>query len=171
MKMLMQVTRKNWLLPFTFLCLIVSGGLTGLLLAARTQTLSLESNLIIDDFSRAADHNNNLIWTYISDQTKEPGKTGGKNFLQNTGRSCLYIKEFVPRSRSLTLLGTIAALRKYTDIKTAGHDGMGVEVDLEQEQGAHGDSDRPHHPAHRPHDHFGHHQQDHLQQQQRVHHE
>jgi peptide methionine sulfoxide reductase msrA/msrB len=120
MKTQMHFTHRNWPLLLTLLCLIVSGGLTGLLLAARTQTLSHENTLTIDDFSRTADHNNNLIWTSISDQTKDHDK----NFIKINSRSCLNIKEFVPRGKSLTLLGTKQVLSKQTDIETAGHDGI-----------------------------------------------
>ncbi len=119
MKTQTEYTRRNWLLYLTLLCLIASGGLT-----ARAQTTRPLSSLTIDDFSRTGSHKNSLIWTSISDQAKDNSTTGGKHFVQNSGRSCLNIKQLVPRNKSITLLGTKLVLGKYTDIKTAGHDGI-----------------------------------------------
>jgi peptide methionine sulfoxide reductase msrA/msrB len=101
------------------LCLIASGGLT-----ARAQTISPVNKLTIDDFSRAAGHKNSLIWTSIADQSKDSSSTSSKHFVQESGRSCLKIKQLVPRNKKLILLGTKAVLGRYTDIKTAGHDGI-----------------------------------------------
>ncbi len=124
MKTQMQVTRKKWLLPLIFLCLIASGGLGGWLLTARAQTISPVNNLTIDDFSRARSHKNSLIWTSIADHAKDNSATDTKNFVQESGRSCLNIKQLVPRNNSLTLLGTKPVLDNGSNINTAGHDGI-----------------------------------------------
>ncbi len=124
MKTQVQVTRRKWLLLLTFLGLIASGGLGSRLLTARAQTLSPVNNLIIDDFSRARGHKNSLIWTSIADQAKDNSTTGANNFVQESGRSCLNIKELVPRNKSITLIGTKPVLDNNSNINTASHDGI-----------------------------------------------
>ena len=124
MKTQTHVTDIKWLISLIFLCLIASVGLTGWLLTAKAQTLSPTSSLTIDDFSRAAGHKNSLIWTSISDQTKDYSNTGDENFVQDSGRSCLNIKELVPRNKNLILLGTKPVLSNNTEINTAGQDGV-----------------------------------------------
>lgn len=115
----MEFTRRNWLLPLALLCLVASGGLT-----AHAQTTRPLSSLTIDDFSRTRGHKNSLIWTSTSGQTKDYGKTGGKHFVQENGRSCLNIKELVPRNKSITLLGTKPVLDNNSNLNIAGHDGI-----------------------------------------------
>jgi len=124
MKTQIQFTHRNWLLPLTLLCLIASGGLTGWLLTARAQIAGSVSSLTIDDFSRAPGHKNSLIWTSISDQTKDYGTPGSKNFVQINSRSCLNIKQLVPGNKSLILVGTKAVLNNDSNINTVGHDGI-----------------------------------------------
>ena len=124
MKTQMQVTHRKGLLLLTFLCLIASGGLGSRLLTTRAQTLSPVNNLIIDDFNRARGHKNNLIWTSIADQAKDNSTTGANNFVQESGRSCLNIKELVPRNKSITLIGIKPVLDNNSNINTAGHDGI-----------------------------------------------
>ena len=119
MKIQMEYTRRNWLSYLALLCLIASGGLT-----ARAQIAGSVSSLTIDDFSRAGRHKNSLIWTSISDQAKDNRTAGGNNFVQESGRSCLNIKQLVPRNKNLTLLGTKPVLDNNSNISTAGYDGI-----------------------------------------------
>ena len=128
MKTQMHDTHRKWLLPLIFLCLIASGILGGWLLTAHAQTTRSSNNLTIDDFSRARRHNNSLIWTSIADQVKDSSTIGANNFVQESGRSCLKIKELVPRNKSVTLLGTKPVLDNNSNINTAGQDGIYVRV-------------------------------------------
>lgn len=124
MKTHIKLTGRNWLFPLALLCLIASGGLTGWLLTARAQTPGPVNTLTIDDFSRTAGHKNSLIWTSITDQTKDYSRTDSKNFVQESGKSCLNIKQLVPRNKNLILLGTKPVLDNNSNINTAGHDGI-----------------------------------------------
>jgi len=124
MKILIEHTHRNRLLLATLLCIITTGVLGARLLRSRAQTLSPVKNLAIDDFSRAAGHKNSLIWTSFTDQTKDSPKTENENFVRESSRSCLYIKEPVPRGKSLTILGTKPELGNNTDINIDGHDGI-----------------------------------------------
>ena len=124
MKTQTEYTRRNWLLYLAFLCLIASGGLGSRLLTAQAKSLSPVNNLKIDDFSRARGHKNSLIWTSTSGQTKDSSSIGTNNFVQESGRSCLNIKELVPRNQSITLLGTKPVLDNNSNLNTAGHDGI-----------------------------------------------
>jgi len=124
MKTQMQFTHRNWLSYLTLLCLVASGGLGEWSLTARAQTAASVSSLTIDDFNRAGGHKNSLIWTSIAEQTKDYGTAGGKNFVQNSSRSCLNIKELVPRNKTLTLVAAKPVLDNNSNINTAGHDGI-----------------------------------------------
>jgi peptide methionine sulfoxide reductase msrA/msrB len=119
MKTQTEYTRRKWLSYLTLLCLVASGGLT-----AHAQIPGSVSNLTIDDFNRAGHHKNNLIWTSIAGQMKDNSTTGANNFVQESGRSCLRIKELVPRNKSITLVGNKPVLDNNSNINTAGHDGI-----------------------------------------------
>jgi len=124
----LQFIRRKWFLSFTLFCIITSGGLGMSLLTAQIRKSSSANNLTIDDFSRTIGHRNSLIWTSISEQTKDSRKAPSENFVQDTGRSCLKIKELIPRNNSLTLVGTRPVLDSNGDIKTGGHDGIYIKA-------------------------------------------
>ncbi|MDT8303631.1 MAG: bifunctional methionine sulfoxide reductase B/A protein [Sedimentisphaerales bacterium] len=124
MKTQKQITRRKWLLYLILLCFIASGGLGSWLLTANAQTARSSNNLKIDDFSRARRHTNSLIWSSITGQTEESSPIGANNFVQESGRSCLKIKELVPRNNSVTLVGTKPVLDTNSNVSTAGHEGI-----------------------------------------------
>jgi peptide methionine sulfoxide reductase msrA/msrB len=121
MKTQKHVINIKWPIPLIFLCLIVSGGLGARFLTTRAQTLSPASSLTIDDFSKPKGSTSNLTWiTAFGDDYKT---TDGR-FVQDTGRSCLYIKETVARGKSLEIIGTKAVHSNNSDISIAGQDGI-----------------------------------------------
>ena len=85
-----QFIRKNWLLLFTLLFIIISGGLGLNLLTAQNQKSSSVSSLTIDDFSNHKGNTSSLSWTKASG---DDYKTTDGRFVQNPGRSYLNIKE------------------------------------------------------------------------------
>lgn len=121
MKMQFNLSRRNWLLLILFLSLVISGGLGARFRKSRTQTPDPLSSLTIDDFTKTRGNQNGLGWiTAIGDNFKT---TDGR-FVQDTGRSCLNIKEPVPRSQSLEIIGSRPTLSNMTGINISGHDGI-----------------------------------------------
>ena len=116
-----QFIRKNWLLLFTLLFIIISGGLGLNLLTAQNEKSSSVSSLTIDDFSNPKGNTSSLTWTTASG---DDYKITDGRFVQNTGRSYLNIKEPVARGKSLVIIGSKPVLSNITDIKTGEHEGI-----------------------------------------------
>jgi peptide methionine sulfoxide reductase msrA/msrB len=124
MKIRKTSTRTNWLILAVALCLTTSAVFAARLLSSRMRNTAPVQTFAIDDFSRAAGNRNHLIWKSVSDRTEDFTRADSKSFIQDAGRSCLNIKDAVPRGKSLVLLGSKPELANHTEINVGEHDGI-----------------------------------------------
>ena len=115
---------KLWVLMPVFFFLIVGVGFCGLLFNDRASPAGFSPGQIIDDFDNAEGYKSNLIWTLMPEQTKANNITAQKEFVQNDGRSCLYIRRLMPSKNNWIIVGTKTTPDNPGDLNTAFNDGI-----------------------------------------------
>ena len=115
---------KLWVLMPVFFFLIVGVGFCGLLFNDRASPAGFSPGQIIDDFDNAEGYKSNLIWTLMPEQTKANNMNAQKEFVQNDGRSCLYIRRLMPSKNNWIIVGTKTTPDNPGDLNTAFNDGI-----------------------------------------------